>query len=464
MPTCVDRLTIRRNLRRVHKAVWDKSNSCEAYVNRGPNSHASFANLLPTRVSATPKRLRLRPNRKCPPSLAVLWTTPALSSKRQMCRLRISDTGTTIQSQTNDVGIYAFPSVKPGNYVMRVEKRGFRSVDVTGLTLYTQDQLARNFNLEVGSSSESITVTGGTTNDSPAVSMTVSREFVENMPLNGRSFQDLIQLAPGTVSCGRLLQHQWAADGLEQQYRGRRICESWWLQQQRRQLWHFERLFPFANSSWNDAKPGIDRFAAGIYNPDVGYTAEFGRNPGGQVQFTTRSGANDIHGSLFEYLRNTAFDANTWSNDHYGDPQTAEQPERLRRNGRRPHHYPEASTTERIRLSTSSPMKVCGCSYLRSKASMCRRRQFRNWASPNVQPFLNAKPLPSPSSLANPGTDCSAPDPMTTGQPDDCLFNYGYSYPNNLDNISVRVDQNLGKRLHAFVRYADTPQFCGPVE
>ncbi len=42
-----------------------------------------------------------------------------------------------------------------------------------------------------------------------------------------------------------------------------------------------------------------------------GYTAEYGRNPGGQVQFTTRSGTNDIHGSLFEYLRNTAFDANS---------------------------------------------------------------------------------------------------------------------------------------------------------
>ena len=102
------------------------------------------------------------------------------------------DTGIVLASETNNDGIYTFPSVKPGNYVMHVQKQGFRSVDLTGLTLYTQDQLARNFALEVGSTSESITVTANATNDSPAVGMVVTRDFIENMPLNGQSFQDLI--------------------------------------------------------------------------------------------------------------------------------------------------------------------------------------------------------------------------------------------------------------------------------
>ncbi len=54
-----------------------------------------------------------------------------------------------------------------------------------------------------------------------------------------------------------------------------------------------------------------------------GYTAEYGRKPGGQIQFTTRSGTNEIHGSAFEYLRNTAFDANSYYNNYYHDPKNS---------------------------------------------------------------------------------------------------------------------------------------------
>src|SRR5258708_6345431 len=195
MPTCVDRRTIRRNLRRVHKAAWDKSCSCEAYVNRGqiPMHRLRFFSLFVCLLFACISAHAQTGNAAI--SGRVVDHSGAVIQKAEVS-IRNLDTGTSILSQTNDVGIYTLPSVKPGNYVMRVEKQGFQSVDVTGLTLYTQDQLARNFSLEVGSSSESITVTGGTTNDSPAVSMTVSREFIENMPLTGRSFQDLIQLAP----------------------------------------------------------------------------------------------------------------------------------------------------------------------------------------------------------------------------------------------------------------------------
>src|SRR6202034_4294172 len=56
-----------------------------------------------------------------------------------------------------------------------------------------------------------------------------------------------------------------------------------------------------------------------------GYTAEYGRNPGGQVQFTTRSGSDDLHGALFEYIRNEDLDANSFQNDYYKDPKTAER-------------------------------------------------------------------------------------------------------------------------------------------
>jgi Carboxypeptidase regulatory-like domain len=113
------------------------------------------------------------------------------------------DTNVAATTETNGDGIYVLSAIQPGRYRLTVRKDGFHEILKPEFTLHTQDDLEQNFGLEVGSVAETVTVSAGiseaeTTN--PAVSMTVTREFVEDMPLNGRSFQDLIQLAPGTVS------------------------------------------------------------------------------------------------------------------------------------------------------------------------------------------------------------------------------------------------------------------------
>src|SRR6266699_809842 len=72
--------------------------------------------------------------------------------------IRNTDTGIVASSKTNDQGVYAFPSLAPGNYVMSVNKQGFRTVSVTDIKLYVQDNVSRNFVMQVGSSAESITV------------------------------------------------------------------------------------------------------------------------------------------------------------------------------------------------------------------------------------------------------------------------------------------------------------------
>src|ERR1700723_1755407 len=113
------------------------------------------------------------------------------------------DTAVARVTKTNADGIYVLPALQPGHYRVIVTKPGFKQVALTDVILNTQDSISRNFNLEVGAVSETVNVSasnGSMQTDDPAVSMTGTREFVENMPLNGRSFQDLIQLAPGTVS------------------------------------------------------------------------------------------------------------------------------------------------------------------------------------------------------------------------------------------------------------------------
>src|SRR5713101_6832107 len=112
------------------------------------------------------------------------------------------ETDLSVVRTTNSDGLYSIPSLHPGHYLISVRKPGFKTVTVTELTLNVQDNVVRNFQLQVGSISESITITAdaATVNTTDAtVSTVVDRNFAENLPMNGRSFQTLIQLTPGVV-------------------------------------------------------------------------------------------------------------------------------------------------------------------------------------------------------------------------------------------------------------------------
>src|SRR5712692_2261236 len=104
---------------------------------------------------------------------------------------------------TNDQGLYRVPSLQPGIYRITLDKDGFKSVVKSGIELHVQDVASINFELQIGSVNETVTVEAGglviNTTDA-TVGTVVDRKYVENMPLNGRSFQDLILLTPGVVT------------------------------------------------------------------------------------------------------------------------------------------------------------------------------------------------------------------------------------------------------------------------
>src|SRR6266704_6028192 len=117
----------------------------------------------------------------------------------------ITNLATNVASRTvtNDQGIYRVPSLQPGIYRMTVDKDGFKSIVKSGIELHVQDVASINFELQIGSVNETVTVEAGglviNTQDA-TVGTVVDRKYVENMPLNGRSFQDLILLTPGIVT------------------------------------------------------------------------------------------------------------------------------------------------------------------------------------------------------------------------------------------------------------------------
>jgi Carboxypeptidase regulatory-like domain/TonB-dependent Receptor Plug Domain len=373
------------------------------------------------------------------------------------------DTNVGATTQTNGDGIYVLSAIQPGRYRLTVRKDGFHEILKPEFTLHTQDDLEQNFSLEVGSVAETVTVSAGiseaeTTN--PAVSMTVTREFVENMPLNGRSLQDLIQLAPGTVSGAQ-------GDGFYS------------INGQRTDANYFTVDGVSANLGGILSAPGQQDAGVSGSTPSQtalgttqslvsidalqefkiqtsGYTAEYGQSPGGQVSFTTRSGTNDIHGTLFEYLRNTAFDAKSYQEDYNDQPKAAEHQNDFGGTVGGPIVIPKLYegrdktfffvSYEGLRLLTPA----FDSSYVPTQA-------FRNWASPSVRPYLNSLPLPNSNSPGN-QDGCTIPDPSTgLATACDALYTRSYSNPSNIDSISVRLDQNFGQRFHVFLRYSDTP-------
>src|SRR5579872_510736 len=103
---------------------------------------------------------------------------------------------------TNNSGIYVLANLPPGPYRVQVSKIGFKTLIKPDIVLNVQDALAISFNLPIGATSETVTVQGGAPlveTQSAAVGTVIDSNFVENLPLNGRSFNTLLQLTPGVV-------------------------------------------------------------------------------------------------------------------------------------------------------------------------------------------------------------------------------------------------------------------------
>ena len=111
-------------------------------------------------------------------------------------------TNFSYQTTTTAAGEYYLANLPPGAYRIEIEKPGFKKLIKPDVMLHVQDALEIDFEMTVGSASESITVEAGApgvNTESVTVSSVIDRTFVENLPLNGRTFQPLIMLAPGVV-------------------------------------------------------------------------------------------------------------------------------------------------------------------------------------------------------------------------------------------------------------------------
>src|SRR5215468_8458260 len=234
-------------------------------------------------------------------------------------------TNTRYQTETNAIGEYFLTNLPPGRYHIEVEKEDFKTLVKPNVILHVQDVLNIDFAMPVGPASETIRVESGAPllNTSDAtVSTLIDNRFVENMPLNGRSFSALIDLTPGVVLTPSNFQEQgqFSVNG------------------QRPDANYLTVDGVGANlgtSSSNLGQGGAGQLPAtsafgGMSNlvsldalqefriQTSTFAPEYGRTPGAQVSVLTKSGTNDFHGTAFEYFRNDALDANNWFANNKG--------------------------------------------------------------------------------------------------------------------------------------------------
>jgi hypothetical protein len=384
------------------------------------------------------------------------------------------ETGTVATTKSNGAGVYVFTDLMPGHYHLLISKPGFKEIAIKELELHVQDKLEQNFSLEIGSVSETVTVRSeglvmNTTDGS--ISTVIDRHFVENIPLNGRSFQDLISLTPGVVTQNPQNGGSTGSNG-DFSINGQRPESNSYIVDG-------VSANTAAGGGNGTTGPGTSGSLAAttalgttqsLLSVDAlqefrvessTYSAEYGRAPGGQFSIVSRSGTSAFHGSLFDYLRNDAFDANDWFNDYYDVAKPA-----LRQNDFGgtvggpvwiPGHSELRQNTffflsyEGLRLDqpTEASLQYVPSNSLRA-------------AAPNaLQPILNAFPLPTGAEIQ---IACDGIVYPCNGQPVGTLVPSGlapfvkaYSLPSRIDSTSLRLDHAIGARTHAFLRAAYTP-------
>ncbi|MBI1791815.1 MAG: TonB-dependent receptor [Acidobacteria bacterium] len=220
-------------------------------------------------------------------------------------------TNATRNATSNDSGVYGFPSLPPGIYNIKVEKAGFKTTTRNQVEIQVQQNARIDFELQVGQVSESIDVSAQAailSTENSTVGTVVENKRIVELPLNGRNYLQLVALAPnvsyGFPSAGQAGSRQG----------GQRAAQSIAVAGQRNSFNRFsldgvENTDPNFNTFV--IQPSIDALQEFKVQTGV-YPAEFGRGTT-QINVLTRSGGNDFHGALFEFLRNDKFDAKNYA-------------------------------------------------------------------------------------------------------------------------------------------------------
>jgi hypothetical protein len=214
-------------------------------------------------------------------------------------------------TQSNDVGLYAFPAVPPGQYSIKAEKSGFKTYTRTGIQIQVELRARLDIEMQVGQLTEIVEVSAQAallTSENATIGTVIENKRIVELPLNGRNYLQLVALAPnvsfGFPSAGQAGSRQG----------GIRAEQSISVAGQRAQFNRFtldgvENTDPNFNTFV--VLPSVDALEEFKVQSGI-YPAEFGRGAT-QINVSTKAGTNDYHGTLFSFVRNEKLDAKNYA-------------------------------------------------------------------------------------------------------------------------------------------------------
>lgn len=402
------------------------------------------------------------------------------------------NTGVSQATQANNTGAYSFVNILPGHYTLESTIEGFRTERQPEFVLEVNQTATVNFTMEVGSSSEVVNVTDQAIQleiSTAELGSVVATKEVLDLPLNGRNFTELLLLTPG-ASPANPLQNARGAPGAIGTFAYPAING----QSNRSNMFLLDGVNNYGGlSDTNTVQPTIDdvlEFKVQSHNDE----AQFGQVLGGIVNLATKSGTNAYHGSLWEFFRNNALDAN-----NYFNPKTDLKQNQFgasiggpvllpHYNGRNKTFFYGSYEGFRRRGSSSQLYVTPTEAQLNGDFSAVDSQIYNPYSSqpdpgsPGAfinSPFMcdgSGNALPTDSNGIQPGgTPCNKiptslfdssmlyyantlfPAPINTGVP-------GFNGRDNTQNIvrsdqmSVRLDQQLGNSDRLFFRYTGSWQ------
>lgn len=358
-----------------------------------------------------------------------------------------------IAADADDPSAYVMPGLDPGLYRLEVSKQGFSAYVIENLRLHSRSTQSLPIQLRLSSSrKDTITITAETEGvaSDPSAGVSVSGQYLSNLPVNSRGFESLVALAPGVTDAG-----DGPAGGIHSN--GLRSNENYYM---------VDGVSANTGVSGGGATGrgggpgGIGFGGSGANGTGVATNAsgnssnlisldaiqemqvqtstfapEFGRSPGAQISISSRAGTNELHGSASEYFRNTNLNAADWFSNENGL-------------GRGTQHLNDVGATLGGPVPTMKDNTFFFLAFegshleqphteINTVPDLAVRRRIKT----SLAPFINAFPIPNGPEL---GVDVAQ-------------FNTTFSTPSSWSSESLRVDRIINSRASAFLRYSRSP-------
>ena len=349
--------------------------------------------------------------------------------------------GVVTQVDTNDSGFAVFDFLQPGEFSLEASKQGFEKHRLERFTLQVRDRLALRLELKVlaaANTSVEVSDKAEPVSNDAAQGISVERQFIQNLPANGRNAESLILMTPGiTTAAGGKGDGGFNANGL------RSNTNYYTLDgvSMNRPTGGGGFGGPGGGPGGGGPAPGAGSATEmitidGMQEMKVQtspFAPEFGRSPGAQVSMTSRGGTNSVHGAVFEYKRSEEFDGNDW--------------------------FANAGAFQRAREHQDRPGGVLGGPIVKNKAFFFLSfeklqlespqsivadvpdRNSRQTAAAALQSYLNVFPLPNGANLGNGAAKYQAV----------------ISNPSRSNSESARIDHVLNGSTTLFARFSLSP-------